>query len=53
MSTFRYPECAACCFHDVEPVMCENCNNLSEFLDKTYNVEPVNYRDFYEDRGIE
>ena len=53
MSVRRFPECANCSFHDVEPVICEQCKNGSEFLNKTYEVDPTRHFQFFEDRDIE
>jgi hypothetical protein len=30
-SEFLYPECQSCYFHNVEPAICENCDNGSEY----------------------
>lgn len=53
MSAYRFPECADCSFHDVEPVMCEKCRNGSEFLNKAYELDPTSYHQFFEDKDIE
>jgi hypothetical protein len=30
-SEFLYPECQSCYFHNLEPAICENCDNGSEY----------------------
>ena len=54
MSAFKFRECKTCSFHDVEPAICELCNNGSEYQDKLFDEdvrEALSY--FREDLGIE
>lgn len=30
---YQYPECEYCVFHDVEPGICEECEDGSEFIE--------------------
>lgn len=56
MSAYKFRDCKTCSFHDVEPTICEQCRNGSEYQSRLTDLDQDmrdGYNYFHEDLGIE